>query len=114
MQMLNRVEQLARVGHWGKRPVEIGRAGAALPKFAPAALRFELRRQHAEQRCGAGVEIGEHAVSVEKQAWLCRGHQKRAGSSSTRTGASSRCQPEWRSKSLLSRARRPVPSDQVM
>src|SRR5205085_2376633 len=87
-----------------------------LPKGAAAIFRLERARVHAEQPAKALVKIGEHAVGVEKQSRLriLLGHQNRAGSSSIGTGAEICSHPWLRSTSLLSRAFRPGPSDQVM
>ena len=61
---------------------------------------------------GAFVEVGEHSVGIEEQAGLS--HQKRAGSRVISAGEGRGSQPWSRSTSLLSRALRPGPSDQVM
>ncbi len=66
LKMRDGVEQLARIGHFAKRGVEIGRVGEAFPELPAAVARLECARRHAEQCLGAGIEIGEHAVAVEE------------------------------------------------
>ena len=112
--MLDRLEQLLGVGHLGQVAVEVAGPRQPLPELAIAIFRLERRGMHPEDFARAGVEIGEHAVAIEEQVRLPFRHQKRAGSSATAIGLSICSQPRSRSTSLLSRALRSGPSDQVM
>jgi hypothetical protein len=67
VQMLDRLEQYPRLGHFGESRVEIAGVGDAPPKFVPAMAGFELARGGAKQFTSAGVEIGENSVGVEEQ-----------------------------------------------
>src|SRR6185295_10207570 len=112
LQMLDGIEQRPRVGHFRKRAVEIPGPREALPESAAAMPVDERLGLHAEQLDRAAIEVCEHAVRIQKEAGF--GHQNRAGSSSTGIGASIGSHPWSRNTSLLSRALRPAPSDQVM
>lgn len=111
VQMFDGVEQDLRVRHFGKSCVKAVGPSQPAPEFAYGVALLEFGGAHSEHRFHPGVEIGKYAVAIEEQA---RPGQNRAGVNSTGIGASMYVQPLSRRRSLLSRALRPGPIDQVM
>jgi hypothetical protein len=64
--MLNSVEQQPRIGHFGKRAVEVVGVRQALPESAAPESLLVSSGRHAEQVLESLVEVGKDAIGIEE------------------------------------------------